>query len=83
MDEPNSNLDADGEVALTRAIEGIKLRNGIAVIIAHRPSALVTVDFVAVIQNGRMTNFGKKDDVLPQVRPVNRARPGALQELMA
>jgi len=83
MDEPNSNLDADGEVALTRAIEGIKLRGGIAVIIAHRPSALVTVDFVAVIQNGRMTNFGKKDDVLPQVRPVNRARPGALQELMA
>ena len=56
---------------------------GIAVIIAHRPSALVTVDYVAVIQNGRMTNFGKKDDVLPQVRPFNRARPGAIQELTA
>ncbi|RYE87931.1 MAG: type I secretion system permease/ATPase [Hyphomicrobiales bacterium] len=83
MDEPNSNLDADGEVALTRAIEGIKQRGGIAVIIAHRPSALVAVDYVAVIQNGRMTNFGTKDDVLPQVRPANRARPGALQELTA
>lgn len=83
MDEPNSNLDADGEIALTRAIEGIKLRGGIAVIIAHRPSALVAVDNIAVIQNGRMTNFGPRDQVLPQVRPVPRMHPANVQELSA
>jgi ATP-binding cassette subfamily C protein len=64
MDEPNSNLDGEGELALTQAIEGIKARGGIAIIIAHRPSALVAVDLVAVIQNGRMTSFGAKDEVL-------------------
>ena len=36
LDEPNSNLDADGEAALTRAIAGIRARGGICVVIAHR-----------------------------------------------
>jgi len=75
MDEPNSNLDGEGEQALTRAIEGIRERGGIAVIIAHRPSALVAVNLVAVIQNGRMTAFGPKDEVLqPQRTTSNVAR---------
>ena len=43
MDEPNSNLDGEGEAALTQAIEGIRARGGIAIVIAHRPSALVAV----------------------------------------
>jgi ATP-binding cassette subfamily C protein len=64
MDEPNSNLDGEGEGALTEAIEGIKKRGGIAIVIAHRPSALVAVDLVAIIQNGRMVAFGKKQDIM-------------------
>ena len=44
MDEPNSNLDAEGETALTVAIKGIAERGGIAVVVAHRPSALTAVD---------------------------------------
>ncbi|MBK1792877.1 type I secretion system permease/ATPase [Devosia sp. WQ 349] len=72
LDEPNSNLDSEGEAALTAAIESIKKRNGIAVIIAHRPSALKAVDKVAVIQNGRMTAFGAKEDVLgTMLQPVS------------
>ncbi|MCP1319465.1 type I secretion system permease/ATPase, partial [Halomonas sp. 707B3] len=50
LDEPNSNLDAEGEAALTAAIQGVKQRGGIAVVAAHRPSALAAVDLVAVIQ---------------------------------
>jgi PrtD family type I secretion system ABC transporter len=74
MDEPNSNLDAEGEKALTAAIEGIRERGGIAVVVAHRPSALVAVDKVAVIQGGRLVQFGPKSSVLPaslleQIRP--------------
>ena len=57
MDEPNSNLDAEGEQALTEAIR-IRGRGGIVVVIAHRPSALAAVDLIAVVQNGRMTAFG-------------------------
>jgi ATP-binding cassette subfamily C protein len=67
MDEPNSNLDADGETALTRAIKLIRKRGGIAIVIAHRPSALAAVDLLAVVQGGRMTAFGTKQDILAQM----------------
>ena len=75
MDEPNSNLDGEGEEALTAAIEGISARGGIAIVIAHRPSALVAVDLVAIVQNGRMVAFGKKQDIMtpglqPSAKPV-------------
>jgi ATP-binding cassette subfamily C protein len=72
LDEPNSNLDGEGEAALTRAIEAVRARGGIVVVIAHRPSALAAVDKVAVIQNGRMTAFGPKDEVIGSA-----ARPAA------
>jgi PrtD family type I secretion system ABC transporter len=64
LDEPNSNLDGEGEAALTAAIEGVKRRGGIVVVIAHRPSALAAVDLVAVIQNGKMTAFGPKEEII-------------------
>ncbi len=71
LDEPNSNLDAEGEAALTQAIQAVKKRGGIVIVIAHRPSALVAVDLVAVVQNGRMTAFGPKEEVLnPKVAAV-------------
>ena len=73
MDEPNSNLDGEGEAALTAAIEGISARGGITVVIAHRPSALVAVDLVAIVQNGRMVAFGKKQDIMtPGLPPSSR-----------
>ena len=40
LDEPNSNLDAEGENALSAAIQGVRNRGGIVLVIAHRPSAL-------------------------------------------
>jgi PrtD family type I secretion system ABC transporter len=75
MDEPNSNLDGEGEEALTQAIHGIKERGGIAIVIAHRPSALVAVDLIAIVQAGRLTAFGKKEEIMtptgqPNTRPA-------------
>jgi ATP-binding cassette subfamily C protein len=64
LDEPNSNLDADGELALSRAILSVKARGGIVVVVAHRPSALAAVDKVLVLTNGQMQAFGPKDEVL-------------------
>lgn len=64
LDEPNSNLDSDGEAALTSAIMSVKARGGIVVVIAHRPSALAAVDLVAVMQAGKLTAFGAKDEIL-------------------
>ena len=75
LDEPNSNLDAEGESALSAAIQGVRNRGGIVLVIAHRPSALNAADHVAMINAGRLAAFGPKDDVLKKVllHPVRTA----------
>jgi len=71
LDEPNSNLDSEGEEALTAAIKGVRSRGGIIIVIAHRANALASVDHVLVLQQGRQQAFGPKDDVLRTVlRPA-------------
>jgi ATP-binding cassette subfamily C protein len=71
LDEPTSNLDAEGEEALTQAILNVRQRGGIVVVIAHRPKALEGVDYVAVLADGRIQSFGKRDDVLRKVLRAN------------
>ena len=53
MDEPDSNLDAEGTMALARAVEGQKKRGGAALIVAHRHGAFAQCDTVYVMENGR------------------------------
>jgi ATP-binding cassette subfamily C protein len=72
LDEPNSNLDAPGEQALTQAIAAIRARGAIAVVIAHRPSAVSAVDHILVLNEGRVQAFGARDRILPQLM-----QPGA------
>jgi len=67
LDEPNSNLDAEGDEALTRAILGIRARGGIVVVVAHRPSAIAGVDYILVMAKGRQQQFGPKEEVLNRV----------------
>jgi ATP-binding cassette subfamily C protein len=76
LDEPNSNLDSEGEEALTVAIRAIRSRGGIVVVIAHRASALAAVDQVLVLNQGRQQALGPRDDVLRTV-----LRPTAMQPL--
>ena len=66
LDEPNSNLDAEGEAALTQALLGVRAQGGIVIVVAHRPSALSAVDMIGVIQGGRLTAFGPKDEIFAQ-----------------
>jgi ATP-binding cassette subfamily C protein len=81
LDEPNSNLDAEGEDALTQAILGVRARGGILIVIAHRPSALAGVDQVLVMGEGRVQSFGNKDEVLGKVlrNPVAIQQPAPLK----
>jgi ATP-binding cassette subfamily C protein len=67
LDEPNSNLDGEGEEALTRAMMGVRQRQGIVIVVAHRPSALAAVDLVLAMAGGRQQSFGPKDEVLAKV----------------
>jgi ATP-binding cassette subfamily C protein len=64
LDEPSSNLDSEGEEALTAAILSVRSRGGIIIVIAHRASALAAIDQVLVLQQGRQQAFGPKDEVL-------------------
>ncbi len=64
LDEPNANLDSDGDAALTAAIAGVRQRGGIVVVIAHRPSALAGIDLVMILADGQVQAFGAKDEVL-------------------
>lgn len=67
LDEPNSNLDSAGEVALTEAIQSVRARGGIAIVIAHRSAALAAVDKVLSMAKGQVQAFGPKSEVLRQV----------------
>ena len=76
LDEPNSNLDAEGEQALAKAILALKARGAIVVVIAHRTNILSVIDHVLILENGMQAAFGPKDVVLkrppaPAPRPAN------------
>jgi ATP-binding cassette subfamily C protein len=74
LDEPNSNLDAEGEEALTKAIGSVRERGGILIVIAHRPSALVGVNLLLAMAGGGQQAFGPKEEVLAKV--LRRAAAG-------
>jgi ATP-binding cassette subfamily C protein len=67
LDEPNSNLDSEGDEALTRAVRGARERGAIVVVVAHRPVGIEAVDQLLVLKDGRMQAFGPKEQVLGQV----------------
>jgi ABC-type multidrug transport system ATPase subunit len=75
LDEPNANLDADGENALTRAIGIMRQNKSIVVVISHRPSALSALDMTMVLYEGKAIAFGPSAEVFARVR--NCWRQGA------
>jgi ATP-binding cassette subfamily C protein len=75
LDEPNSNLDTEGDEALTRAVRGARERGAIVVVVAHRPIGIEAVDQLLVLKDGRMQAFGPKETVLGQVLQQRVAPP--------
>ncbi|MEM8698293.1 MAG: type I secretion system permease/ATPase [Pseudomonadota bacterium] len=64
LDEPNANLDAQGEQALVDAIRDAKSRGRTVIIMAHRPSAIAACDLLLMIDKGQQVDFGPRDEVL-------------------
>ena len=64
LDEANSNLDAAGDAALANAIASVRQRGGIVVMITHRLAMLGPVSHVAVMNEGRLVEFGDRDEVM-------------------
>jgi ATP-binding cassette subfamily C protein len=82
LDEPNSNLDAEGDAALQKAISAIKERRGIVIAVSHRPSILEAFDMILLLSEGQTAAFGPRDEVLAKhVR--NRAVSGDPQRKLA
>jgi len=79
LDEPNSNLDAEGDEALSRAIMGVRARGGIVVVVAHRPTAIANVDLLLMMHQGRAQAFGPKDEVLSRVLQRDGPAPRPLK----
>ncbi|PSH61031.1 type I secretion system permease/ATPase [Phyllobacterium sophorae] len=71
LDEPNANLDAVGERALMRAIEQARDDGAIVVMIAHRPTIMQVADKLLVLEEGRITQFGPRTDVVASITPTN------------
>jgi PrtD family type I secretion system ABC transporter len=68
LDEPNANLDAEGELALAGAIKHVRQRKAIVIVISHRLSALSELDMVLVLHRGGLLEFGRRDEVWARLR---------------
>lgn len=64
LDEPNANLDRDGEAALAATLETLKARGATVVLVGHRPSVMTRVDKLAVLNDGQLEAFGPASEVM-------------------
>ena len=77
LDEPNSNLDQEGEEALARAVAGARERKATVIIVTHRPSIAMTCDKVLMMRDGMVEAFGQSADILNKVVGLRTTPPQA------
>jgi ABC-type protease/lipase transport system fused ATPase/permease subunit len=78
LDEPSSNLDADGDAALLACIAELKRRGTTVVMVTHRPNTLSVVDTLLVLKDGMVEAMGPRQEVM--TRLVRPTVPNALQD---
>jgi ATP-binding cassette subfamily C protein len=78
LDEPNSNLDSEGEAVLLQAIARVKARGAIVILIAHRATVLSVCNHMLVLANGAQLEFGPREEILRKIstRPAPPAAVG-------
>ncbi|HSD60033.1 MAG TPA: type I secretion system permease/ATPase [Burkholderiales bacterium] len=64
LDEPNSNLDGAGEIALAQALSGLRTEGVTSVVVTHRPSLIAHVDKILMLDAGRVQQFGPAGEVM-------------------
>ncbi len=80
LDEPNSNLDDQGEMALVEAIKSLKEAKTTVIIITHRPSILQVTNKLAVIKQGLLELYGNTNEVLSKIAAANQAATAQAQK---
>ena len=73
LDEPNSNLDAEGDAALTKAIGALREAKSTVIVMAHRPSAIAAVNKLLMLREGMQVEFGEKKEVLSKITKAANA----------
>ena len=80
LDEPNANLDDQGEVALMRTVAELKAKGKTIFLITHRPAAVTAADLLIVLRDGELMHFGERDAVVATLSNAARgprpAEPG-------
>ncbi|MET3925032.1 type I secretion system permease/ATPase [Devosia sp. 2618] len=78
LDEPNANLDQEGEKALVDAIRTTKENGASVIVVSHRTTLLQPIDKLAVLRDGMLERFGNRDDILREMQP-QAAKPALVQ----
>jgi ATP-binding cassette, subfamily C, bacterial exporter for protease/lipase len=89
LDEPNANLDQDGEAALLAALEHAKKRGATIIMISHKPTMFSLADKILVLVSGQISDYGPRDEVLgrlmkkqpQQPQPQKPEEPAKLKEV--
>ena len=74
LDEPNSNLDEEGEASLAQAVLNMKKQRASLVLVTHKPNLLSIVDNIMVLQNGQIALCGARQDVLSKMAEMQKQR---------
>ncbi|MDP2356769.1 MAG: type I secretion system permease/ATPase [Beijerinckiaceae bacterium] len=72
LDEPSSNLDAEGDAALADCIQTLKKRGTTVIIVSHRPTTIGIVDKILVLKDGVAEMFGARAEIMAR---LTRAAP--------
>jgi PrtD family type I secretion system ABC transporter len=73
LDEPNSSLDSDGEIALAQALSNIRAEGVTSVVVTHRPSLIAHVDKILILEAGRVNRFGPAGEVMKAMQKLAQA----------
>lgn len=73
LDEPNSHLDQEGDAALASAVQGVRARGGVVVMVAHRTGAITLVDNLLMMRDGRIVDYGPRQAVLAKLQAQAQA----------
>jgi ABC-type protease/lipase transport system fused ATPase/permease subunit len=70
LDEPNSNMDGEAEIALIQLIKDLKQKGTTVIVVTHKPNLIEVADNILVLHEGNVVHFGKKSDVLDKIKLV-------------
>lgn len=82
LDEPNSNLDEEGEIRLMQCLTHLRQTGTTIVLVAHKPSLLAAADEILAMQQGRVALYGPRDAVLQKMAEIRQKQQQTIARQM-